>query len=452
MRRRSALKFLTAFSSYYAAIPHSSWGTLNSGESLPHRYLGNVKRTLEKIRSTELDNLLEASHRIATTVKSGGTCYSSWDVGHSLNEDMFEGRHGDPGLFTFGYPEDTAKSGDLLLGSLVGELKGDPRDKGVFVIGGPAPWCAETIDADKLLSDAHKRRQIRKYSDLWIDTYCPTHGSYIWLPGAQYPAGAVSSVLGMITFWMMTADAVRILAKDGVKVTVKGDGPDLGSNVVYESLHSPLAEKYLAEAIEQINRIEAEMGTVNAIAEIAVDTILSGGRVHVYSKYWAALSIEANTRMGGLTVFHSVDSDTHKEYHGTDKDFVIMGIYQPEDSVDLNYLEIFRRAGSTVASIGPATRDGKYPSGKTVPTETDYHIGHMCDTYGLFALPGIQKKVCPISGILVNQIFYAVCMRMTEFFIERTGNTPYFYPNGALEGPPYHEFSRVHNAGRKRGY
>ena len=76
----------------------------------------------------------------------------------------------------------------------------------------------------------------------------------------------------------------------------------------------------------------------------------------------------------------------------------------------------------------------------------------MCDTYGLFAVPGVKKKVCPTSGILVNQLFYTVCMRMVEQIIERTGNTPYIYPNGALEEPPYKEFSRVHEAGQRRGY
>ena len=452
MDRRYALKRLQAWAAGAVLLAKSAGSVSLGDEPLSLQYLANVRRTLEKIRSTVLDNLLEASHHIARTVKSGGTCYSTWDVGHSRNEDMFEGRHGDPDLFTYGFPENDVKAGDLYLAGIVDELKGDPREKGVFVIGGTAPWCAETEDADRLLSEAHKKRQIRKYSDLWIDTYVPTHGSFIWLPGAKYPMGAVSTVLGMTTFWMMIADAVRILSAEGVTVNVKGDEPPLDEKADYVSLTSPLAERYFEEVIRQMHQIEAELGTVGAIAKKAVDTILSGGKVHVYSKFWAALSIEANTRMGGLTMFKPVDSDNHKEYNGTDRDFVIMGIYQPENPADLAYLDRFRKAGSAVASIGPATRNGVFPEGKTVPSMTDYHTGYMCDTYGIFAIPGVAKKVCPTSGILVNQLFYAVCMRMAELIMERTGNTPYIYPNGALEGPPYREFSRVHNAGLRRGY
>ncbi|MBT4484158.1 MAG: hypothetical protein HOC71_10850, partial [Candidatus Latescibacteria bacterium] len=365
MKRRDAIRILPMTAAGLIGLSNSASSKKKSLRPLSLQYLSNVKQTLEKIRSTEFDNLLEASYQIARTYKNGGTCYSTWDVGHSRDEDMFEGRHGDPGIFTFGFPEDKVKKGDLYLAGIVGELKEDPRNKGVFVIGGPAPWCAETEDAAKLLSEAHKRRRIRQYSDLWINTYVPTHGSFIWLPGAKYPTGAVSTVLGMTTFWMMIADAVRILAADKVYVDIKGDEPPLDEKVPHVSLTKPLAENYFKEVIRQINQIEAELGTVNTIAEKAVDTILAGGKVYVYSKYWAALSIEANTRMGGLTMFKSVDSDNHKEYNGTDKDFVIMGIYRPEDEVDLEYLKQFRKAGSTVACIGPATRNGRFPSGKT---------------------------------------------------------------------------------------
>jgi hypothetical protein len=76
----------------------------------------------------------------------------------------------------------------------------------------------------------------------------------------------------------------------------------------------------------------------------------------------------------------------------------------------------------------------------------------MCDTYGLFAVPGVEKKVCPTSGVLQNQLFYSFSMSCAEKIIERTGNLPTIYPNGAFTGSPYTEFGRVENTGRKRGY
>ena len=58
----------------------------------------------------------------------------------------------------------------------------------------------------------------------------------------------------------------------------------------------------------------------------------------------------------------------------------------------------------------------------------------MCNTYGLFAIPGVERKVCPTSGLLVNQMHYAVQMQVAEKLIERTGNNPRIDANAAMNG------------------
>lgn len=451
MIRRDALKTLPLTFAGILASQSSPRAMQSNRGTYWQQYREIVESKLKTIHQTESDMLLETAHRVAHTIKNGGTCWSQWDLGHSVSEDIFPGRHGNPLLFVPGYDADKAKEGDLLLINVFGSPIDDPREKGVFVIGAPAPWCGDTPDAQELLSEKHKNLRVKPYSDLWIETYISTLGPEVWLPGAQYPMGALSGIIGMTTFWMINADAVRILASQGVTIQVDGDEPEFSDSSEYVSLSEPLGDRYFDEVTAQLGRIESEMGTVRAIADAAVDTILDGGRVHVYSKYWDTLSIEANTRRGGLTCFHSIDSDRNTKYTGSDKDFVIMGIYSPDDPVDVSYLEKFRKAGSRVASIGPAERAKNYPK-DSVPEKTDLHLGYMCDTYGMFAVPGVTRRICPTSGALVNQMFYAVCFHMAEELITRTGNTPYIYPNGAIEGPPYAEFSRVHNAGRKRGY
>ena len=113
---------------------------------------------------------------------------------------------------------------------------------------------------------------------------------------------------------------------------------------------------------------------------------------------------------------------------------MIMGISQPDDEVDLEHLQKFRKAGMKIASIGPALRDNKIPEGKTILKEADVHLGLMCDTYGLFAVPGVKRKICPTSGLLLNQMFWGVCLQIAEKIIARTGNTPCVYLSAALKG------------------
>ena len=57
----------------------------------------------------------------------------------------------------------------------------------------------------------------------------------------------------------------------------------------------------------------------------------------------------------------------------------------------------------------------------------------MCDTYGMFAIPGFDKKVCPTSGILNITMLWTVSLEIIEQIIKRTnGNVPAIAANGAL--------------------
>ena len=110
-----------------------------------------------------------------------------------------------------------------------------------------------------------------------------------------------------------------------------------------------------------------------------------------------------------------------------------MGTYQPEDETDLKNLDIMKKLGMKTASIGPITRDSTIPGGRIVARETMVHIGRMTDTYGLFVLPGFDRKVCPTSGVLVTTLLWTMSTEIALQIIDRTGgNPPAIYFNGAL--------------------
>ena len=154
------------------------------------QYLGRVRKILGKIRSTEIDNLLEASYNIARTYTNGGTCYNRWDMGHSTVFDTFPDRPGDPKIFEDRYREEELKKGDLVLMSMVGApLKRDLRKEGIFVIGAPAPWSAETPNAH-LLNERSRTFKYRHVCELWINTYITTRGAIMWLPGESVTDGS----------------------------------------------------------------------------------------------------------------------------------------------------------------------------------------------------------------------------------------------------------------------
>jgi hypothetical protein len=58
----------------------------------------------------------------------------------------------------------------------------------------------------------------------------------------------------------------------------------------------------------------------------------------------------------------------------------------------------------------------------------------MMDTYGLFALPGADRKICPTSGLLVNVLFWTTMVQLAEEIMRYTGNTPAVLSTGAVVG------------------
>jgi len=468
MHRRRALSLLPLVVGGAAGLPvrvmtdtsSTSAKPSENTELLAEQYMKRTVEMLTWIRNTQTQNLHEASYAIARTVKNGGTCWFNWDMGHSCY-DLYPGRNGTTDFLIRGYNAKDAKKGDLLLANLFGGPYEDLVKKEIFVIGGPAPWGGDAKGQELLLDEVQKLK-LRPYSQLWIETDITTLDALVYIPGMPVPFGPFSGIIGIVTYFMMIADACRVLARDGVKVKVIGDEPKLeGDSVRWASLHEPLMDDYFDEVMRQFEMIELEKGYIREAAHLVVDTALSGGKVYCYSRYSGALCAEADSRRAGLALTkgtHGGDND----FKGTAKDCVIMGISKPDDEVDLARLDMFRKCGMKVVSIGPMTRNiSKYPSyfplfnetykGRTVPNEADIHIGRMCDTYGLFAIPGLEQKVCPTSGALALQIFWVACMEIAGEIIRRTGNAPGVYMSSATKkGKDHNHFMREQYA--KRGY
>ena len=470
MKRRDTFSLIPLSMAGIAGMTGNVFAQGMHGKNSPHKkphpqpppplaikYTLKVRDMLKRIRHTQSENILEASYAIARTVKNGGTCWCSWDMGHSTMFDMFEGRNGKPGIFTMGYDAGKTKKGDLFLASIWGGPHEDLVKKEIFVIGGPAPWGQDAKMPELIVRDSAKKR-LRPYSHIWIETNISTLGAIMKVPGSPAPIGPVSGILGIVTFWMMQADACRILARDGITMKVSGDEPVLsGDNVSRIDLKAPLMDDYFDTVMNQIEMIGSELGNIRQIAGMAADSVLSGGRVYCYSRHSASLSAEGFYRRGGLTLTRGCHYDNGKlvsyggEFKGNKNDLVMMGIFKPDDEMDLKALDTFRRYNMKVASMGTMTRNVRVQEGKTVPKETDVHVGRMCDTYGLFAVPGFDKKVCPTSGALLNQIFWATCMEIVEEIMRRTGNTPGIHFSGAIKGGNEHN-AFVRNMYSERGY
>jgi uncharacterized phosphosugar-binding protein len=404
---------------------------IEPGEPLGMVYLRKVRERLQWVRETQSGKILEAAYAIARTVEKGGRCWCLWDLGHTNESDIFPNRNGEPEIFIPGYNPKQVKDGDLVLLSLgTAEYLPDIAKKDLFVIGTTCPWSGDVPDLENVTPEIRKVRN-RDYSDIWIETNTDSLGAVVNIPGSPGPFGPESGPLNGTIFWMMVADACRVLSRDRKPVKVKGDEPKLTGNAPMASVYEPLMDEYFDTVMRQLEMIAMEMGDIRKMAEMTVDTLLGGGNVYFYSRYSPSLSNEATGRRGGFLFARGLADGN---IQGTSKDCVIMGTSKPDDEADLTNLGKIKGLGMKVFSIGPITRDFKIPEGRIVARETAVHVGRITDTYGLFSLPGFEQKVCPTSGIINTAILWTMSSEIVQQIIKRTGgNVPSIYLNGVLK-------------------
>jgi len=450
MRRRDALKIIPL--SLAGAAGLSAGTGAKTSIPLALRFTSSMREIFERIKHNQSEEILEAAYRVAGAIKRGNKCYVSWDMGHRTEYDIFPDRPGDTDIFIKQLPKD-AEKGDLIMTNAAASEEAVNRlraqhDKGVYVISGPRSWGGDNIGSEQITPEIRKLK-VSAFADLWIDLYETAYGAVVNVPGSPYPMGPSSGGAGVLTFWMVVADAARLLAADGKSFAVYGDEPPRSGGEKAVSLNRPLGDIYYEIALEQQKACENEMDRVRGIAEMAVHSVLRGGRTYFYSRYEPFLCAECYARRGGLGLTYGVYGPPEKlalfddpiqqgkldlRFRPSEKDTVIMGLVRPDDPDDLAALDLFRKAGTGAAAIGPKTRGGTVPPGRTVPKEADIHVGDACDTYGLFALPGIPRSVCPTSGLVANQLLWMICCEIAEQIIDRTGNVPGIYLNGAMKG------------------
>ena len=428
------------------SFPHS----MGDGEPLSLTYTRRVTEMLKWVRAHQSENILEGAYAIARAVDEGRNIWSCWDLGHTNGSDLFPGRNGKPEFLTVGYDIDKVKNGDLVLANFPwppGYIE-DLAKRDLFVIGGPCPWGGD-LKRHELIREDIAKNKIRPFADLWIETNIDHIGAQVKIPGSAAPLGPESGPLNGTILWMMVADACRILARKGKSAKIAGDELKLsGDNVPWVDLAEPLMDNYFDTVLRQLKMVEAELGNIRKMANMAVDTLLSGGSVYFYSRYYESLAGEAVGRRGGFPFAKGLSDG---KIEGTSKDCVIFGTYEPDDEADLKNLDEIKKLGMRVASIGPITRNIQVPEGRAVFKETEVHVGRMMDTYGLFAIPGFERKVCPTSGVLATSILWVMSVELAMEIIRRTGNTPAIYFNGALKTANEHNDLAVAMA-KERGY
>ena len=295
------------------------------------------------------------------------------------------------------------------------------------------------------------RTRFVPFADLWIETNTDHIGAQVKIPGSAAPLGPESGPLNGTILWMMVADACRILSRKGIKVKVEGDEPELkGNRVPWIDTDEPLMDNYFDTVIRQLESIPSEIGELKKMAGMAVDTLLKGGTVYFYSRYYESLAGEAVGRRGGF-IFAKGLSDG--KIQGTSNDCVIMGTYAPDDEADLKNLDEMKKTRHE-SRLHRADQSRSQGSGRTYRIQRNgspcrQNVRHVRP---FSPIPGFDRKVCPTSGSMATSLLWVMSVRTRHGDDTQDGNhAPPSISTGALK------FSVDHNAqmgaiASQRGY
>ena len=225
-----------------------------------------VDELINKVRTTQKDNIIKAGEMIADTVANGGNVYLSQIV-HGIENDVImrgggplfyrhfqwkmdvekQGRKRDGinedypwGMAEFALKSSDMKSGDIIMVSSVSgrtntvvDLAYEAKKLGVKVI------AFTSMEYTTAVEPVHPSgKKLYEMVDIAMDNCAPAAEAMIEVPGIEAKFAAASGIACDILLWSMTAVAVEKLQEKGItpgilkSVNFPG-GRDYNHNVLY---------------------------------------------------------------------------------------------------------------------------------------------------------------------------------------------------------------------------
>lgn len=393
------------------------------------QYYEGVTRIWDAISTTELPVLAQAADRAATSLKNGGKLYCLIVGGHMHLGEMRHGRGGNPDyLHNWSRnipPErfDAVGKGDFVLFDYPKPFIQKARDRGAFTVGLRVPYYPNQTTPKGVLA-MNEMATNPVYADvlfpeacasLTLTTHVPFTDGFLYIPEIPAVRACGSSPQGTFNlYWMLTAEiAMRQMGGGAMGSTSK-------------------AQEFMHVVKERGAKIRASLDHIDEVAKAMAGYVAQGARYWNFPLYgsddnsplepWALMVEENTNRASGLAMsklltladigqtagaapespFKLTAEAKQKAKAG---DFVFIASEASDVEGNLAAARAFKSAGLKVIYIGPKSEG---TVGEDLPKIADWHIDTFSpEREGVVKVPGMDKKICPTSGVL-----YALAQNM----------------------------------------
>lgn len=368
------------------------------------QYYEKVKEIWDRISSGELPILAQAADEAAASLKRKGKLYCQIVGGHMHVGELRRERPGNPGyLHTLSRhikPEtfDTVGKGDFVLFDFPKEHIRKARDRGAFTVAIRVPYYPNKTTPKGVLA-MNELAQNPVFADVMLPEECcsiiltsgvPFTDGLLYIPEIPAVRACGSSPQGTFNlFWMLSAE---------IAMRHKG-GAAKGS--------ADAAREFMEIVKKRGARIRNNLDQIDSVAKAMVEYVSRGARYWNYPlRYsdensaiepWSIMVEENTNRASGLVMSKLLSPHEIKE-KAKAGDFVFIAGEASDAKENIAAAHAFKNAGLKVIYIGSATEGTR---GEDVTKLADWHVDTFSpDRDGVLKVPGMDKKICPTTGVL----------------------------------------------------
>ncbi len=420
-----------ALSGILGALPVSA-RTKDYGDE----FIKKGRKHLSLVREEESEHIERAAAMAAFSLSAGKKIYSEVTIGHMMFQETRDERMGNPKLFTtlpqwMGNSADEylkMQKGDFLITNYPSQHCLDAHKRGVFVTGVTSPFVPDEKSA-AYVNPWEEGYYIKHVSDLVIECKTPyTEGIVNVTEVPEIPLFPGSELTLALIYWMVNAELAN-------KVT---NGQDARSK--------EKAEEYFEILMARYDEAALQIAEIKQAAQIVAERVINGAKFYVYDQK-GQLTSEACGRASGLMLTQETNAKLNKLKYG---DILVLGAYSSNEPLDIDVAERAREKGAWVVGIGPLGTEGNSSGERTLKHVHLPLDNRSWDSWGCVSIKGMERRICPTSGIISAMLFWAFQAQMVTEMLKK-GEVPYVWMGFHMkEGRDYDNVMRP--LFLKRGY
>jgi len=376
------------------------------------QYYSGTMSILTGLRDTQLQ-LIEREMKTAyERSKKGGTIYSQITSGHFPTPETALDRIGQPGVLAYlerGAKEDVYSKldpNDMIITNTINIANIGAMKRGIRVVAVTVnyyPFAQTPPEEGYQIEYEGKILRIEDTAHVTIDSQMPWYNGLIRAPQnpdfAVIPGGGLAQAA---VYWMAAAEYA------GVK-TAKGKPAGNGR-----------ASYYISKCIERTAMVGKDRPKFESVANDLADLIVKGAKWWVFGANKALVSDACGVANGPM-VTRQYSADSVKK-----GDIVLIGAYSSNHPDEIAVARESRNKGAYVIAITPFSNDGD-ASGTRLYKEVDAAFNsYSPESWGVVPVKGIDRKVCPTTGVIGDLILWLIVAEWTDVMARR-GEFPYFW-------------------------